>query len=291
MINYLRQMAIFAKTIDHGSFRAAAKALNLSPSVVSSQISDLEETLGVALIYRSTRSIALTKDGERLLSSAQHMLAYAEQGIQSVTEKSGEPSGELGITLPAVMAHSNIIERLSGFSKDNPNVELTIDFSDTQRNLIKDGFDLSIRMGWLKDSAMIARKLSDENRCLIASTEYIKQRPKPRSPHDLADWDWLELTPVKGIRHKFHHDIHGTKTVKPNSIMSINDAFALYQFARSGNGLASVPEFLCTEDINSGIIQYILPEWHLEKLGIYAVWPQNAPKNSLTKLLVDYLAA
>jgi DNA-binding transcriptional LysR family regulator len=116
MINHLRQIAIFATTIDHGSFRAAAKALKLSPSVISSQISELEAQLGVALIYRSTRSLALTKDGKDLLRSARIMMEAAENGIQSITAKASEPSGELRITLPAVLAHSEMIGQLSTFS-------------------------------------------------------------------------------------------------------------------------------------------------------------------------------
>lgn len=289
MINNLRQIAIFSTTIDHGSFRAAAKALKLSPSVVSSQISDLEESLGVALIYRSTRSISLTRDGEELLLHARTMMAAAENGIQSLTEKASEPSGELKITLPAVMAHSHIIGQLSTFSKRYPNVHLSIDFSDTQKNLIKDGFDLSLRMGWLKDSAFISRKLSDEKRILVASREYLHSRAKPETPDDLTDWNWLELTPVKGIKHKFQHEVHGVKKVKPNSTLTINDAFALYQFSKSGNGLASVPEFLARDDIHAGKMTQILPDWHLESLGIYAMWHQNTPKNGLTKTLVEHL--
>lgn len=291
MINNLRQIAIFATTIDHGSFRAAAKALKLSPSVISSQISDLEANLGVALIYRSTRSISLTKDGEDLLRSARIMMEAAESGIQSITAKASEPSGELKITLPAVLAHSQIIGQLSTFSKLYSNIQLTIDFSDTQKNLIKDGYDLSIRMGWLKDSALISKKLKDEKRILVASTEYVNSKPIPETPKDLSDWNWLELSAVKGIKHKFQHKTYGTKTVKPKSALAINDAFALYQFSKSGNGLASVPEFLAREDIKTGKMSQVLSEWQLDSLGIYAVWPQNAPKHGLTKILIEHLAS
>ena len=291
MINNFRQIAIFATTIDHGSFRAAAKALKLSPSVISSQISELEAQLGVALIYRSTRSLALTRDGEDLLRSARIMMEAAENGIQSITAKASEPSGELRITLPAVLAHSEMIGQLSTFSKRYSNIHLSIDFSDTRKNLIKDGYDLSIRMGWLKDSALISRKLKDEKRILIASSEYTNSRPKPEMPQDLSTWNWLELSAVKGVKHKFHHETHGTKTIKPKSSLAINDAFALYQFSKSGNGLASVPEFLASKDIKTGKVIQILSEWQLDSLGIYAVWPQNAPKHGLTKILIDHLAS
>jgi DNA-binding transcriptional LysR family regulator len=289
MINQLRQMAIFAKTIDHGSFRAAAKALKLSPSVVSHQIADLEARLGVALLYRSTRSISLTRDGERLLKSANDMLNAAEDGLRSITETLKEPSGEINITMPSVMAHSKIIHQLSRFTSDHPNIELSIDFTDTKKNIIKDGYDLSIRMGWLKDSALISRKISDVDRRLVASRTYVSKREQPETPSDLADWDWLQLSPVRNIKPKFFHKEHKTKTINPNCQISLNDAYALYQFSRNGSGLAIVPEFLAKTDIENGIMEHVLPSWHLESLGIYAVWPQNAPKGSLTRYLVDYL--
>jgi len=289
MLNQLRQMAIFVRTIDHGSFRAAARALKLSPSVVSHQISQLEQALGTALIYRSTRDLSLTSDGERLLTSARIMLEAAEDGLQSVSDQTPEPSGELRITMPAVMAHSQLVAQLAEFSTASPNVELSVDFSDTRKSLIGDGFDLAIRMGWLKDSALIARKLSSVKRHLVASTRYFDARPKPSSPKDLGDWDWLELAPVGTRNTVFRKSGHKAITLKPASRISVNDAHALYQFARSGAGLALVPDFLAEEDEKAGIVGYVLPDWRVEDIGVFAVWPHNAPKGGLTRYLIDRL--
>lgn len=289
MIDQLRQMAIFARTIDHGSFRAAAKAMRLSPSVVSHQVSELERRLGTALIYRSTRSLSLTRDGERLLSSARLMIEAAENGLQSVSDQASEPSGELRLTMPAVLARSRLVEQIAGFTVANRKVQLTIDFSDTRKSLISDGFDLAIRMGWLKDSALIARKLSSVKRRLVAARSYLKARPKPASPADLNDWDWLELSPVRAKQPKFQKAGHKTMALKPASRISVNDAHALYQFARAGAGLAFIPDFLAEDDVAAGVMDYVLPDWQVEDIGIYAVWPQNAPKHGLTKYLVDHL--
>lgn len=290
MIDQLRQMAIFARTIDHGSFRAAAGAMNLSPSVVSQQVSELERRLGTALIYRSTRRLSLTRDGERLLLSARAMLDAAEHGLQSVSDQAGEPAGELRITMPAVLARSKLAEQIAGFLVANRKVQLSVDYSDTRKSLIGDGFDLAIRMGWLKDSALITRKLGSVNRRLVAARSYLATRPRPGSPADLNDWDWLELSPVTARRPKFRKAGHKTATLKPASRISVNDANALYQFARAGAGLAFVPDFLADDDINTGAIEYVLPDWHVEDIGIYAVWPQNAPKHGLTRHLIDHLA-
>lgn len=289
MIQHLRQMAIFAKTIDHGSFRAAAKALNLSPSVISEQLSQLENQLGVALIYRSTRSLSLTRDGEQLLKSARAMLEEAESGLEKISNHTSQPSGILSITMPAVLAHSKLVDQLSSFANQHPNVELSVDFSDARRNLINDGFDLAIRMGWLKDSALIARKLSTVNRRLVASKTYLTSKPEPITPQDLKAWEWVELSEVKNRKEKFLKEDEKPITIKPMSHISVNDAHALYQFARAGAGLSLVPEFLAEEDVRNGIVEYVLPDWHVESLGIYAVWPENASRNSLTRILVDFL--
>lgn len=290
MINELRKMAIFAMTIDHGSFRAAARAMKLSPSVVSHQISELEKQLGTALIYRSTRNLSLTHDGEKLLQSARSMLAAAELGLQSISERAAEPSGELRITMPSVLTHSKIVKQLSGFLKEYPKIHLSVDFSDTRKNIIDDGFDIAIRMGWLKDSALISRKLSDVSRKLVAAKSYFETQTLPKHPAELNDLDWVELAPVRGKKEVFKKTGHKSVVIKPTSRISVNDAYALYQFAQSGSGLALVPEFLAEADVHDAITEYILPDWHVEQIGVYAVWPQNAVKNSLTKVLVNYLA-
>lgn len=290
MINQLRQMAIFVRTIDHGSFRAAARAMKLSPSVVSHQITELEKGLGTALIYRSTRTLSLTRDGERLLSSARAMIDAAEAGLRSVSDQTREPSGELRVTMPAVLARSKLVEQIADFLLTNRKVQISVDFSDTRKSLIGDGFDLAIRMGWLKDSALVARKLGSVDRRLVAARSYLISRPEPVSPEDLNDWDWLELSPVRTTKTKFQKAGHKTVTLKPVSRIAVNDAHALYQFARAGTGLAFVPDFLAEDDINDGLMEYVLPDWHVEDIGIYAVWPQNAPRLGLTRYLVDHLA-
>jgi len=143
MIDRLRQMAIFAKTIDHGSFRAAAKELRLSPSVVSHHISQLEESLGVALLYRSTRKLSLTSEGERLLVAARNMLQAVETELVDLSSSANTPSGELRLTMPSVLSQSHFTDRIAAFSKAYPRITLSLDFSDTRRALIDDGFDLA----------------------------------------------------------------------------------------------------------------------------------------------------
>ena len=130
MIDLLRQMAIFAKTIDHGSFRGAARELKLSPSVVSHHISQLEEHLGVALIYRSTRKLTLTREGERLLLAARNMLEAVESELLELSLSGKEPSGELRITLGSILSQSQLTDIIADFSMTYPRIKIVLDYSD-----------------------------------------------------------------------------------------------------------------------------------------------------------------
>jgi len=291
MIDELRQIAIFAKTVDHGSFRAAAQSLRLSPSVVSHHVSQLEKNLGTALLYRSTRKLSLTPDGERLLAAAHNMIDAAESGLQAVVNQVDQPSGMLRITVPAVLSQSELTKMFAEFSLAYPQVGITIDFSDTHRELIADGYDVAIRAGKLKDSSLMARKLFEFQRRLVASPAYLESRPKkPANPSALSDWDWLELTPVWRRKLEFRNSNRRKIVTIKHMRVSVNSAHALCHLARSGAGLAVVPSFLVEPDLATGALQHVLPKWTVAPVGVFAVWPSNAPKFGLVKHFVSFIA-
>ena len=288
MLDHLRPMAVFAKTVETGSFRAAAKALKLSPSVVSHHIAQLEGRLGVALLYRSTRSLSLTPDGEKLFQAARAMLVAAEAGLDALSGRSSQPAGELRLTAPAVLAAGTLIDDIAAFSEQFPKIRLSLNFTDVRRDLISDGIDVAIRMGWLEDSTLKSKKLHEVNRRLFAAPRYIAKRTPPRRPTDLSDWDWLQLKP---IRHEatFANSRGATQRIEFIPILLVDDAIALYRLSRAGLGLAMLPDFLVADDIEHGRMIEVLPGWKLEPLSIYAVWPPNAPRDSLTARFVNFL--
>lgn len=290
MIDRLRQIAIFAKTIDHGSFRGAAKELRLSPSVVSHHISQLEENLGLALIYRSTRKLTLTREGERLLVAARKMLDAVEGELQDLSATADAPSGELRLTVPSVLSHSSVTERIAAFSIAYPRIHLSVDYSDTRRKLIDDGYDFAIRMGPKSRNSATSRTLFEVHRKLVASSTYLSTRTEAKEPRDLLDWDWISLAPVQNIPMKFSKEKSRVVTIKPEPHMFTNDATALYRLARAGAGLAVVPEFLIEQDLADGKIQHLLPGWELPSIDVFALWPTNAPKHGLIHLALDALS-
>ena len=290
MIDRLRQMAIFAKTIDHGSFRGAARALRLSPSVVSHHVSELEASLGVALIYRSTRKLTLTPEGQRLLTATHKMLEAVEGELADLSLSASAPSGELRLTVPSVLSQSPFIEQIAAFSIAYPRIKLSLDFSDIRRALIDDGFDIAIRMGPNAKTSATSRKLFSVERRLVASVDYLSERPAPHHPRDLADWDWLALTPAQNVPVTFKNADGTSATLKPEPRIFANDAQALYRLACAGVGLAIVPDFLARDDVNDGAVQYVLPHWDLRSITVFAVWPSNAPRHGLIHLALDALS-
>jgi DNA-binding transcriptional LysR family regulator len=290
MIDRLRQLAIFSAVMDHGSFRGAARQLRLSPSVVSHHISQLEEHLGVALIYRSTRKLALTREGERLLAAAHNMLEAVEGEILALSTSARQPSGELRLTAPSVLSRSPFTIAMAEFAKVYPRIGLFLDFSDARRELIEDRFDIAIRMGFGGKNSATSRVLFSVSRKLVASAGYLADRPQVISPAQVDSWDWLAFAPVQGIPQRFAHKAEGTTTIKPQARLATNDAQALYRLARSGAGLAIVPDYLAAADVDAGIMQYVLPDWEPDPLNVFAEWPANAPRTGLVRLLLDWLS-
>lgn len=290
MLNQLRQIAIFAKTVEHGSFRKAAAALHLSPSVVSHHIAKLEERLGVALLYRSTRKLSLTSDGEMLLISAQAMMNAAEEFFSVATKQSTQLIGELSIALPAVLERSNFVNYIGAFAALHQGVSFKLRFSDIRSDIIQDGIDVAIRMGRLQDSSLKARKLYELQRWVVASAAYCQSKPRQATLKEVESWDWIALSPV-GLANVFSLPEGSKRSFRPTSKMRVNSGSAIHQLVLNGHGVAALPRFLAEQDVASGKLVRVLPDIELKPIGVHAVWPQNAPKGGLSQHLVDYLVS
>lgn len=288
MIDELRALAIFAKVVEAGSFRSAAIALKLSPSVVSHHVAQLEERLGVALLYRSTRRLSLTYEGEKLFTSAKTMLLVAEKGLNSIAYNATEPTGKLNLTVPAMLTRSSLIDDIAAFAKTFPKIAISINFSDIQQDLIRESIDLAIRIGDLKDSTLKSKRLFTMNRKLIVAPALMSQYKPPQQPEDLLKWDWIGLKMRQNTKRLINQK---GKTClidfEPRIIVDSMDAVC--QLAIAGLGIATPPAFLVAEDINQGNLVEPLSEWQVESIPVYAVWPPNVSKESLTFRLITFL--
>jgi DNA-binding transcriptional LysR family regulator len=286
VLDHFRAMAVFAKTVESGSFRAAAQAFGLSPSVVSHHIAHLEASLEVALLYRTTRKLTLTEEGKELFAAAQKMVAAAESGLEQLSQSASSPSGTLSITAPAALIAETLFEDLAAFAATFPRVALAMHFSDTPADLIGEGIDVAIRAGTLKDSNLKSKKLFDFQRTLVASREYVATKPPPRHPRELGGWDWIRLRSRPSVATFARRGVR----VAFVSRISVDSGAAALGFARQGLGLATVPTAMAEPDLRSGRVVAVLPDWPLEAPSVYAVWPANASRTSLTQRLISFLA-
>jgi DNA-binding transcriptional LysR family regulator len=288
MIDNLRAMFIFAKTVENGSFRGASKMLGISPSVVSYHISQLEKRFSVALLYRSTRKLSLTHEGDRLFQHAKTMIEAAEHGLDVLAGHSAAPGGQLNVTLPAAFSRSELIHSISGFAHAFPKVNLTIGFDDGHQDLISNGIDIAIRTGELKNSSLKSRRIMVLERKLVASPEYCAARTTPKSPAELKNWDWIRLKMLPPSRTLTNRKGESIK-VHYESRLVVDNVEAMCEFAIDGLGLATPPVFLVEEAMVAGQLVYVLPAWKIEPLSVYAVWPSNAPREGLTSRFVNFL--
>ena len=289
MIDKLRGIAIFSTVVDQGSFRAAASHLGLAPSRVSEIVSALERELGVTLLYRSTRQLSLTHEGRLLHSTAQDMLGAVETGLDAINPLTKEPSGALRITAPAFVTQTDLMNTFSEFAAAYPKVDLDFHFSDHPSDMIKDGFDVAIRAGWLEDSALLTRKIGHAERLLVASPDYVAARPAPAHPRDLESWDWIRFV-MRPDQTELTSAAGETVSVTGASRISVNAAEALYAFAVQGFGLTAIPEHLACRGFDRGELVHVLPPWSLRPLGLHVVWPDQSRRANLTTLFVRYLA-
>lgn len=289
MIDHLKHMAIFARVVDEGSFRAAAKVIGLSPSRISETVSDLEQYLGVTLLNRTTRKIALTNEGRMFYGRVVDMMRSAETGLNELNALSLEPVGALRISLPAFLSGGPLTTAVAAFAKLHPNVAFSVVYSDNRLGLVEDGFDMNIRVGWLDDSSMMSRKLGAGERVLVAGTGYAANRPTPQRPKDLEDWDWIRYR-NRSDTTTFTSPNGVEESVTGNAQIEVDSIDALYHVALQDIGVTILPSFLAKQGEEAGAFVRLLPGWTLRPLGIYAVWPDKSRRESLTLLFVRFLA-
>lgn len=289
MIEHLRQMAIFARVVDKGSFRAAAQDLGLAPSRISEMVSDLESYLGVTLLHRTTRKISLTNEGNVFYARVLEMLRSAEAGLNELNAISQEPVGALRISLPAFFASGPLSTAIATFTRLYPNVAVSANFTDLPVGLVDDGFDMNIRVGWLEDSALMSRKLATGQRHLVVGADYLDGRPMPQRPSDLEDWDWIRYK-QRTDSTTFTGPDGQTEKVTGNAQIEVDNVEALFHLATQNAGVTILPSFLAIRGVEAGALVRLLPEWTLRELGIYAVWPDTSRRENLTLLFVRFLA-
>lgn len=280
-------MVVFAQVIEQGNLSAAAKHVGLSRAVVSYHIKKLETQLGIKLLNRSTRSIALTEAGSQYYERCRVIVEQALAANQQIENLKNNPTGLIKIACPVSVGLHTIVPALNSFRQLYPNIQLEINLSDEVVNIIKEGFDIAIRGAALADSTLQATKLSTLSTCLCASPEYLLKYGRPNTPAQLASHDWvvyklaasvLELK--KGNR---------SYSVKFKGNVSTNNAAARTAFVEGGHGLGRIPTYDAAPKIKAGSLVQLLDDYQLNDIDVYAVFPPGAAESKKLRLLIDYL--
>ena len=283
----LKSMVVFAQVIEQGNLSAAAKHVGLSRAVVSYHIKKLETQLGIKLLNRSTRSIALTEAGSQYYERCKIIVEQALAANLQIENLKNNPQGLIKIACPVSVGLHTIVPALNTFRQLYPNIQLEVNLSDEVVNIIKDGFDLAIRGANLTDSGLQATKLSTLSTCLCASPEYLLKRGRPNTPAQLTSHDWViyklsgyALTLKKGTR---------SYSVKLSGNITTNNATARTAFVEGGHGLGRIPTYDPLPKIKAGSLVQVLSDYQLNDIDVYAVFPPGGAESKKLRLLIDYL--
>lgn len=287
MLKDVRYLLVFAKVVQSGSFRAAAESLDMSVSSASLYVSKLEESLGVALLYRSTRKLSLTQDGEAVFDIAQQMLQLYSENLYGYKDSHRHTGGKLKVAIPAILIRSRLVCKIVAFASREPRLQLHLQCSDHHNDIIGEGIDLAIRLGNMPNSGLKARKIFDLDRTLVGSDAFLQRYGSPTHPRDLQELPWIGLS-MRPSSRTFVHPQQGSCEISYNPVSTVDNVEASYRLAVCGLGLAVPPKFLFNPDDG---VRELLPEWRLPPLPAYAVWPANAPGDGPAQRLVTHLCA
>jgi len=290
----MEEAVAFAVVAEQGSFAKAALILERDATILSRRVTALERRLGVRLLERTTRRLALTEAGTSFLARVQAALgALSEAECMASSEAHSGPRGTLRIALPESFARKWIAPILPVFLARYPEVRIEASFANTFVDLVAGGFDAAVRIGALPDSNLVARRIASRRRILCASPAYLDRHGMPQEPADLADHACLGFTGF--ATHPHWHFVHPTEghsvTVRITGRLVSDDSEALVHAAVRDAGIMMCADWLVGWELASGQLLPVLSEWTMQDAGgVYAVVPSNQFLPTKTRAFVDWIA-
>ena len=284
------EMRVFVRSVELGGFSAAARDLDLTPSALSKMVTRLEDRLGVRLMNRTTRKLALTAEGEAYFASAKRILADIEEAESEVTRFSDSPRGLLRINVGFAFGMHQLAPALPRFLARYPDIELDITVTDRLIDLMEEGADVAIRNGQLRDSSLVARRICDLHRVICASPGYLKKHGVPGTPQDLLRHNCISISAAPQLR-RWPFDIPGgIEHVEVFGNVSANNAETLLQLAATGVGIIRLADVIVGDGIRAGWLVPLLQEvHHRETLPLSAVYLPGKHKSPRVAAFVNFL--
>ena len=281
-------MEVFAAVAETGGFASAARQLRLSPPAVTRAVAALEERLGARLLNRTTRSVSLTEAGQGFLESARRLLSELHDAERTVAGATATPSGHLRLTAPVTFGRMHLMPVLAAFLREQPKVTATLVTLDRVANLIEEGFDLAVRIAQLPDSTIVARRIGEVRRVLVASPDYLARHGEPEQPealpaHEVIAFDGM----LAGGTWRFLRDgRHGTLALTPR--LTVNDAQAAIMAAERGDGITGALSYMVAPQLAAGTLVSVLAAFSPPAVPVQLVYPQSRLLAAKVRAFVDY---
>jgi DNA-binding transcriptional LysR family regulator len=283
----------FTQVVDHGGFARAARALGVPKSRLSRHVVALEAQLNVRLLNRSTRRFAVTEVGQEVYRHATAMLAEADAAIEAVEFARAEPRGMIRASCPVALAQSALAAMLPAFLAKYPAVRLQMHVSNRRVDVVREGFDLALRVRSQPsgEDGLVMRAFGRANQLLVASPAYLARAGAPASPQELRERETLdyggELDPgpwqLVGAQGESMRAEHTPRVL-------CHDFIVLREAALAGLGIAQLPESVVREDLRSGALTRVLPDWSSPEGIVHVVFPSRRGLLPAVRVFIDFLA-
>lgn len=283
--NFL-DMLVFARVVQAGSLSGAARELSFSLTVVSRKLARLEERLGVRLINRTTRSLALTDEGARFHDRCVKILAEIDDAEIEASSGKDTATGILRVTSTFAFGIRWIAPILQEFQELHAGLLVHLDADDSLANIIEGGYDLAIRFGALSDSSLIARQIAPNRRVICASPAYLEKRGRPRSIDDLLKHDAISF----GDPPNTHWTFADGRSINVLGKLTTNNGELAHRWALAGAGLVLKSIWDVEDDIRGGRLEVVLPQESLAAAPIHVVFPHSRLAAAKVRLCIDFLA-
>jgi len=293
----LKQLESFVAIAARGSLTAAAKAEGVAPAIIGRRIDALEERLGVKLLLRTTRRIALTHEGSAFLEDCQRLLVELANAEASVSAGGVKASGHLRVTAPAGFGRRHVAPLVPRFHELHPEVTISLNLSDRLVDMAGESFDCAVRVGDLPDSSLVSLRLADNRRRCVATPDFVRRHGAPRHPGELARFACLSLSsdasqtrgwafrvPAAGGEHEVIY-------LKPTGPLDCSDGQVLHDWCLAGHGIAWRSTWEVEAEIDAGLLVPLLDVFAAPPNGIYAVFPQRKHLPLRVRLWLDFLKA
>ncbi|WP_437902185.1 LysR substrate-binding domain-containing protein [Sorangium sp. So ce327] len=285
---HLGEMRAFLEVARRQSFSAAARALGLTSSSVSKQIARLEERLGAQLLRRTTRRVSLTEAGNLYAERADRILSDIEEAQRAVADLDGTPRGTLRISAPTVLGSIRVAPAVLACRARYPELRIDLDLTDRIVDLVAERIDVAVRLAAeISPASLVARRLADDLRVLCASPRYLRRHGTPRCLEDLADHDCITLN-LEPVARWTLVGPEGERVVPVSGTFRSSDTITLRDAAVAGVGLANLPDYVVQDQLESGALRRVLPEYGASKRASFAVYA--APARAAVRVVVDALA-